>query len=114
MTSSQSVSGQPSNGVVPHLPSPDPEVVGRARRRQFTISYKLRILDEADACKSGELGALLRREARYSSHPSCLRGALTASPRRAHPGSALRLPAPPRPAPQGPGGRRVGPPAPGE
>ncbi len=93
MTSSQSVSGQPSNGVVPHLPSPDPEVVGRARRRQFTISYKLRILDEADACKSGELGALLRREARYSSHPSCLRGALTASPRRAHPGSALRLPA---------------------
>lgn len=68
MTANQAISVRPSNGVGPHLSSPDPEVVGRAHRRQFTASYKLRILDEADACKPGEQGALLRREALYSSH----------------------------------------------
>lgn len=48
---------------------PDPEVLERARRRQFTASYKLRILEEADRCTaSGELGVLLRREGLYSSH----------------------------------------------
>ena len=48
---------------------PDPEVPERARRRQFTAAYKVRILDEADACSaSGQLGALLRREGLYSSH----------------------------------------------
>lgn len=48
---------------------PDPEVVARPKRRQFTAEYKLRILREADACKgSGEMGALLRREGLYSSH----------------------------------------------
>jgi transposase len=48
---------------------PDPEVVERARRRQFTASYKLRILEEADQCSvPGQLGQLLRREGLYSSH----------------------------------------------
>ena len=48
---------------------PDPEVVSRPKRRQFTAEYKLRILKEADGCKgSGEIGALLRREGLYSSH----------------------------------------------
>ena len=48
---------------------PDPEVVARPKRRQFTIEYKLRILKEADACKgAGAIGALLRREGLYSSH----------------------------------------------
>jgi transposase-like protein len=48
---------------------PDPEVLARARRRQFTGSYKVRILEEADACSApGQLGALLRREGLYSSH----------------------------------------------
>src|SRR5947209_12054905 len=48
---------------------PDTEVVARARRRQFTAGYKLRILEEADRChRDGELGALLRREGLYSSH----------------------------------------------
>jgi transposase-like protein len=48
---------------------PDPEVVARPKRRQFTVEYKLRILKEADACKEpGEIGALLRREGLYSSH----------------------------------------------
>ena len=50
---------------------PDPEVVPRAKRRQFTAKYKLRIVEEADACtEPGEIGALLRREGLYSSHLS--------------------------------------------
>jgi transposase-like protein len=45
------------------------EVMAKPRRRRFTAAEKLRILREADGCtKSGELGALLRREGLYSSH----------------------------------------------
>jgi transposase len=72
--------------------APDPEVperLERARRRQFTVGYKLRILTEADAARtSGEIGALLRREGLYSSHLAAWRrqreeGILNAlSPRR--------------------------------
>lgn len=52
-------------GVVP----PDPEVAPKAQRRQFSASYKLRVLKEAETCKvAGELGALLRREGLYASH----------------------------------------------
>ena len=48
---------------------PDPEVVARPKRRQFTAEYKLRVLREVDACKEpGAVGALLRREGLYSSH----------------------------------------------
>jgi transposase-like protein len=47
----------------------DPEVVPVAQRRQFTAAYKLRILEEAEACtEPGEIGALLRREGLYSSY----------------------------------------------
>ena len=47
----------------------DPEVPEKARRRRFSAEYKLRVLQEADACsESGEIGALLRREGLYSSH----------------------------------------------
>ncbi len=50
---------------------PDPEVVPRAQRRRFSPTYKLRILDEADACEGKTaLDALLRREGLYSSHLS--------------------------------------------
>ncbi len=50
---------------------PDPEVVPKAKRRQFTAKYKLRIVEEADECiDPGEIGALLRREGLYSSHLS--------------------------------------------
>jgi len=50
---------------------PDPEVVPRAKRRQFTAKYKLRILEEADRCtERGQIGELLRREGLYSSHLS--------------------------------------------
>ena len=48
---------------------PPTEVVPKAKRRRFTASYKMRILDEAELCsKPGEVGALLRREGLYSSH----------------------------------------------
>jgi transposase-like protein len=48
---------------------PDPQVVPKAERRQFSNEYKLRILAEADGCRErGEIGALLRREGLYSSH----------------------------------------------
>lgn len=43
----------------PHLPGvrPDPEVVAKPRRRQFTAEYKLRILEETDRCsRPGEIG----------------------------------------------------------
>jgi len=47
----------------------DPEVPEKARRRQFSPEYKLRVLREADACRGeGDIGALLRREGLYSSH----------------------------------------------
>lgn len=48
---------------------PDPQVVPKAERRQFSAEYKLRILAEADACtEHGQIGALLRREGLYSSN----------------------------------------------
>jgi transposase-like protein len=48
--------------------APDPEVVAKAKRRQFSAEYRLKILKLADACKApGEIGALLRREGLYSS-----------------------------------------------
>lgn len=51
-------------------PPPNPEVVADAKRRRFTMEYKLRILKEADTAKGkpGGVGALLRREGLYSSH----------------------------------------------
>lgn len=49
---------------------PDPQVPEKAQRRRFSAEYKLKILEEADACrdKPGEVGKLLRREGLYSSH----------------------------------------------
>jgi transposase-like protein len=61
---------------------PDTEVVEKAKRRQYTAEYKLRILHEVEACKgTGEIGALLRREGLYSSliskwREQCDRGSL--------------------------------------
>jgi transposase len=49
-------------------PPPNPEVAATAKRRQFSSSERRRILAAADHCnKSGEIGALLRREGIYSS-----------------------------------------------
>lgn len=58
------VSEQPDTQV-----KPDPNLEKRTRRR-FTTEYKLKILAQADACKHGELGALLRREKLYSNQLS--------------------------------------------
>jgi transposase-like protein len=48
---------------------PNTEVVAKAKHRQYTAEYKLRILRELDGSQgTGETGALLRREGLYSSH----------------------------------------------
>jgi len=52
------------------------EVPTTPRRRQFSASYKLEILERADRCTdSGAIGALLRREGLYSSHLAAWRAA---------------------------------------
>ena len=49
--------------------TPDPEVVAKPKRRQFTAEYRLRTLEEAARCtQPGEVGRLLRREGLYSTH----------------------------------------------
>jgi len=53
----------------------DPEVLAKAKRRQFSAEHKRRILREADAARdAGEIGAQLRREGLYSSLLSTWRG----------------------------------------
>ena len=53
---------------VPAAAAPETEVLAKAQRRRFTAEYKRRVLKEADRCtRSGEIGALLRREGLYSS-----------------------------------------------
>ena len=47
--------------------APDAEVSDKPKRRRFTAEYKRKFLKQADACRPGELGALLRREGVYSS-----------------------------------------------
>ena len=76
------------------------EVLARAERRRFTLEYKRRILQEADACKRpGELGALLRREGLYSSHLAAWRQArarrelVGASPKKRGPKARIPHPA---------------------
>lgn len=45
------------------------EVVAKASRRRFPVDYKLKVLEQADRCQdTGQLGALLRREALYHSN----------------------------------------------
>ncbi len=44
---------------------PEP-VIEKRGRRIFTTDYKLSIIQQADACKHGEIGMLLRREKLYS------------------------------------------------
>lgn len=58
----------------PEVARPEPEVPAKPKRRRFSSSYKLRIVREAEACRSREeLGALLRREGLYDSHLSTWR-----------------------------------------
>ena len=55
--------------------APDPEVSDKPKRRRFTAEYKRKFLKQADACRPGELGALLRREGVYSSSLTAWRSA---------------------------------------
>lgn len=57
---------KPPSELSDHQVTPNPKVEKRTRRH-FSTEYKLRILAEADACRHGELGELLRREKLYSS-----------------------------------------------
>jgi transposase-like protein len=57
---------QSKNGIGP-VGKEGSEVVPMARRRKYSRAYKLRIMAEAEQCRRGEVGALLRREGLYSS-----------------------------------------------
>ena len=58
-----------ADGGAGQLHRADPEVPERPVRRTYPAPYKLRILEEAEACtEHGQLGALLRREGLYASH----------------------------------------------
>ena len=51
-------------------------MVAKPTRCQFTVEHRLWILEEADRCtRSGEIGRLLRRKGRYTSHLSAWRKA---------------------------------------
>lgn len=61
--------GFPARGAAERKRAVDPEVLAKAKRRQFPAEYKRRIVREADAARdAGEIGALLRRAGLYSSH----------------------------------------------
>ncbi len=51
---------------------PDPKLE-KSARRTFSTEYKIRMIQQADACKHGELGTLLRREKLYSQQLSTWR-----------------------------------------
>ncbi len=59
----------PSGPVEESSQSTESDYVGR--KHKHTIADRLRILEEADGCKHGELGALLRREGLY--HPTIVK-----------------------------------------
>ena len=62
-------SDEAPEGAADATAAADPEVLAKPKRRQFSAAYRLRILEEADGCRSrGEIGRLLRREGLYSSH----------------------------------------------
>ena len=66
----------PKAGTGQARQAPDPEVVAKPTRRQFTAEYRLRIVEEAERCtRPGEVGRLLRREGLYTSHLSAWRKA---------------------------------------
>jgi transposase len=66
-TTGVSPAARPTVGAA-GLRAVDPEVGPKAQRRRFSSTYKLRIIQEAAACKQpGEVAALLRREGLYAS-----------------------------------------------
>ena len=75
------------------LSPPDPEVSDRPQRRTFSAADKLRILDEIDRARPGDIGAILRREGLYSSNVGRWR--------RQRDAGQLRALAPAKPGPKG-------------
>lgn len=55
---------KPHTDIDPKV-EPNP-VLEKRTRRVYTPEYKLSIINQADACKHGEIGELLRREKIYS------------------------------------------------
>jgi transposase len=49
------------------IPAVSTEIAVKPTRRKFTAEYKLKILQETDQCKPGEVGAVLGREGLFSS-----------------------------------------------
>ena len=77
-----------SNGKYPQT-----EVQAQATRRRFTAVYKRQIVEAANQCEYGELGALLRREGLYHSYLAKWRaeyatGTLSDKPRGPRPDAA--------------------------
>ena len=67
MTTTTEETVHQTEGVI-EPPAPNPEVLERSvGRRQFSATYKARILTEYDTLSRLERGALLRREGLYSS-----------------------------------------------
>jgi len=60
---------EPKHGSYQEVIRPEPEVQEKPVRRRFTASYKLQVVQQADACREfGDIGRLLRREGLYFSH----------------------------------------------
>lgn len=57
---------KPTSELPDNQVTPNPNLEKRTRR-YLSPEYKLRILAQADACRHGELGELLRREKLFSS-----------------------------------------------
>ena len=58
-----------SEGTATEARRPDPEVPEKAKRRRFTARYKLRVLQEAEACRERVSSEhCCGREGLYSSH----------------------------------------------
>jgi transposase len=69
MTMTPAVLATRDNGVMDQ-PEPQPDPAARARRRTFTVEKKLALVAEYEAATPEQRGALLRREAIYTSHIS--------------------------------------------
>jgi len=60
---------EPKQGFQGEVTRPDPQVQEKPVRRRFTASYRLQVVQQADACREfGDIGRLLRREGLYFSH----------------------------------------------
>jgi len=61
------MNGTSSRGPHAEASGSEVEVLGKPKRRRFSVAEKPRIVREADACAVDAVGAYLRREAIYSS-----------------------------------------------